>query len=1179
MYIRITLFCLCFLNFESIKSQQLESGADSYVPSWIWFVFLVLGLGFVQLVLYIFVLKRTVKKRTLGLREAFIEIQEQERLLGLIYNNTRDFIGLMQVVDADTYVVRKLPDWLLERIIEKYPKRHSYEILNMEMSEFYRDILNFNQEEISIRQQHVKNAIETRKPTYFEEDIALPIGVEGTAESAMIPIIKKDQVTHMLYVSRDVTKKRNMVEELQKSEEKMRKAVQTVPVMLNAFDNNGQIVVWNRKCEEVTGYLASEMIGNPNAFELLYPDHDYRNELFKRWQKSKNYDDETIISCKDGGKRIISWIHRAETHSIPGWDDWGVGVDITERREAEIALSRSEQQLTSMMANLPGMAWRLKIDKDFTIIFVSDGVRELLNMSREEFMSKGYKPRDFIIKEYHELVRAETNKSVESMTASELVIPLQVDGNIKWVLDRFKPVKLPDGQIVMDGLLIDISDKLESEQRLQMAIEGAREGMWDWDIEMDVLQLNEYAIEMLGFGNEIINNAYERFFEALHRDDAVPTKIALNEHLEGITPYYEKEYRLRTKEGGWKWIQTRGRVVQRKSDGSPLRAIGTHIDISDRKMADFALQEQKQLLSSLMSNLPGMAYRLDVENDYQATFVSEGSSQLLNISQEEIIKNGISPWDLILPEYHDTVRSFSERHIANRTGGEQILPVKSKTGDVKWVLDRFRVVDIAGKPMIDGLLIDITDKLESEQRLQLAIEGARQGTWDWDVESDVLSYNDYMAKMLGYEPGELEGNARFFYNLLHPEDKDESIEKLKQYLRGDRELFEQEYRILTKSGQYKWIMTRGHVVTRNEEGRATRAIGVHIDIDDRKRAELSLSENERMLSGLMSNLPGMVYKCKNDHEWTMLFASEGALELTGYSARELESGEVKFSDISLDTNKQDSNRQIQEAVKNSRSYTLIYRIRTKHGEIKWVWEQGSNIPETSLLEGFITDITDRIESEERIVGTIIDTEDNERKRISKELHDGLGQKLTTASLNFNSFKNDLSKDQKGYKKLVTGLNSLNAAIKESREIAHNLMPRSIDNFGYVPSVESMLADINSVSEIDFSFYQNLNGERCEKKFEIHLYRITQEAVNNILKYSQANKVVIQLMKYTDEIVLTIEDDGIGFDLNEVISKGDNFGLKSMKTRTNSLSGDFNIDSAPGRGTIITVEIPLKLVGV
>ena len=370
-------------------------------------------------------------------------------------------------------------------------------------------------------------------------------------------------------------------------------------------------------------------------------------------------------------------------------------------------------------------------------------------------------------------------------------------------------------------------------------------------------------------------------------------------------------------------------------------------------------------------------------------------------------------------------------------------------------------------------------------------------------------------------------------------------------------------------------MNRSRVVDRDQDGRARRVLGVHIDIDARKKAEIALSENERMLSALMSNLPGMVYRCHNDRHWTMVFVSEGAKELTGYPADELESNTTKYGDIILGSDKESVWKEVQTAVLQGRPFTLIYRIRTKEQKIKWVWEQGGLIEGTDLLEGFMTDITDRVEAEEKIVSTVIETEDNERKRIAKELHDSLGQKLTTASLNFNSLKKDMEIDQKGFSKLITGLNSLNAAIKDSRDIAHNLMPRSIENFGFVPSVESMIAEIDSVSDIKFEFYDNLEGDRFDEKLEVNLYRIVQEAVNNILKYSQAKNVTIQLMRYEEDLVLTVEDDGIGFIVEEVLAGNNCFGLKSMRNRVNSLSGNFNLDSFPNRGTSITIELPHK----
>ena len=1163
--------------YYQLLDTYFQKNTPVIVPLWVWGVIIAFGLGIVQLLVHVLVLRKQVEKRTEGLKEALNEIKEREHLLSLIYNNTRDFIGLLEVQGEDFFIIKKLPGWFLDKIAKHDAQYSAYRLLGMELSVFYNDVLKFDPVETKTRHEQIKEAIASSKPVHFEEKISTAIGIEGVAKSVLIPIRFSGKTSHVLYVSRDVTEERAWRMAITQSEERMRLAVQNVPVMLDAFDHGGKLLVWNKRCEEVTGYTSEEMIGNEKSFELLYPDTEYRLKMQKRWaQHGNDITDETVITCKDGGKRTILWIHQSATYPIPGWADWGIGIDVTEQRAAKLALEKSEQQLSSMMSNLPGMAWRLKIDENFTMIFVSEGSVELLGLTPSEFLSKGYKPRDFILEEYHELVRTETYRSVKEMSAGELVIPLHVNGKIKWVLDRFKPVKLADGEIVLDGMLIDISDKLESEQQLQMAIEGAREGMWDWNIEEDVLELNQYAIEMLGINDKRIEVASERFFAQLHPDDREVTQKALDDHLEGKTDYYEREYRLKTLDKGWKWIQTRGRVVQRSAEGKPVRAIGTHIDINDRKVAEFALVEKERLLSSMMFNLPGMSYRLDPRAGYSIEFVSEGCKDLFEVSNDEFTRRHAVIWDCIAPEYHGQVRMNYEEHTQDGSGGEHIIPIITDSGKTKWVLDRFNIVQFEdGLCMLDGIMLDITEKLENEQRLQLAIEGTRQGMWDWNAETGELTYNDYMMEMLGYEKEEMGFTAESFFNLLHPDQQEETWNKFKDHLKDKTTFFEQEYRIRVKSGEYKWVMNRSRVVDRDQDGRARRVLGVHIDIDARKKAEIALSENERMLSALMSNLPGMVYRCHNDRHWTMVFVSEGAKELTGYPADELESNTTKYGDIILGSDKESVWKEVQTAVLQGRPFTLIYRIRTKEQKIKWVWEQGGLIEGTDLLEGFMTDITDRVEAEEKIVSTVIETEDNERKRIAKELHDSLGQKLTTASLNFNSLKKDMEIDQKGFSKLITGLNSLNAAIKDSRDIAHNLMPRSIENFGFVPSVESMIAEIDSVSDIKFEFYDNLEGDRFDEKLEVNLYRIVQEAVNNILKYSQAKNVTIQLMRYEEDLVLTVEDDGIGFIVEEVLAGNNCFGLKSMRNRVNSLSGNFNLDSFPNRGTSITIELPHK----
>ncbi len=259
-----------------------------------------------------------------------------------------------------------------------------------------------------------------------------------------------------------------------------------------------------------------------------------------------------------------------------------------------------------------------------------------------------------------------------------------------------------------------------------------------------------------------------------------------------------------------------------------------------------------------------------------------------------------------------------------------------------------------------------------------------------------------------------------------------------------------------------------------------------------------------------------------------------------------------------------------------------FRILSKNGGYRWLYTKGSVVEKNKngtpvRMTGIVSDITERKHEQDKVIAAIVETEDKERSRIAKELHDGLGQNLTTSMLNLGFAKKEVSKlSEKSQQKFANGMEFLNLAIHETRNIAHNLMPKTILDFGYVSAIESMMEGLEEVSSIDFVFYNNLNGKRIEESLEVSLYRITQEAVNNILKYSNARKATIQLMSYPDLVMLIIEDDGKGFDPEKLDPKNGSFGINSMKSRAKAIRGTFILDSAPGKGTTITINIPMTV---
>jgi len=206
---------------------------------------------------------------------------------------------------------------------------------------------------------------------------------------------------------------------------------------------------------------------------------------------------------------------------------------------------------------------------------------------------------------------------------------------------------------------------------------------------------------------------------------------------------------------------------------------------------------------------------------------------------------------------------------------------------------------------------------------------------------------------------------------------------------------------------------------------------------------------------------------------------------------------------------------------------------------------------------------------------LLEAEDKERRRIAKELHDSLGQTLTAANFNFDALRNRVDFNSSSEPLYENAMLLLEKAIRETRNISHGIMPKDIDDFGYVMAVQSMVSGFQSISKLKINFFDNLVGERLPRNLELNLFRITQEALTNTIKYAEATEVTIQLMRYENDLILTIEDNGKGFNLASLQNQGTSLGIRNMRNRAAAFSGEFIFDSSVGHGTSITINIPLN----
>jgi signal transduction histidine kinase len=198
--------------------------------------------------------------------------------------------------------------------------------------------------------------------------------------------------------------------------------------------------------------------------------------------------------------------------------------------------------------------------------------------------------------------------------------------------------------------------------------------------------------------------------------------------------------------------------------------------------------------------------------------------------------------------------------------------------------------------------------------------------------------------------------------------------------------------------------------------------------------------------------------------------------------------------------------------------------------------------------------------------------EQERQRIAQDLHDGLGVLLSTIKMKI-SIENETEQSQS---KLKDIMGDIDIALEDMRGISRNLMPITLSKLGFNRAIEELIQNLRiSNPNLDIELIKIVDNERLIEPVGVNLYRIIQELLQNVLKHSNASELIIQLFCRDDVFVLMVEDNGIGFDVDNKKVVG--IGLENVKYRTVSMQGQLSIDSFKGKGTTITVEIPLKKV--
>ncbi len=210
---------------------------------------------------------------------------------------------------------------------------------------------------------------------------------------------------------------------------------------------------------------------------------------------------------------------------------------------------------------------------------------------------------------------------------------------------------------------------------------------------------------------------------------------------------------------------------------------------------------------------------------------------------------------------------------------------------------------------------------------------------------------------------------------------------------------------------------------------------------------------------------------------------------------------------------------------------------------------------------------------------LINSQEEERKRISQEMHDELGQTLTAITLDLKIIERDLDPEttQDIRERLSETRTMADELDQRIGDLALDLRPSLLDDLGLIPTLKWYVNRFSNRAEVEVELKVNDRKKRLPPEIETALYRITQEALTNVARHAQANKVLLRLDQQLKAVTVTIKDDGLGFDLEELLSSQtiwQGLGLVGMRDRISLLGGRLDIHSKPGEGTRIEIEIPL-----
>ena len=716
-----------------------------------------------------------------------------------------------------------------------------------------------------------------------------------------------------------------------------------------------------------------------------------------------------------------------------------------------------------------------------------------------------------------------------------------------------------------------VNKKLEeSELRYRSLIENASDTICITDHSHKFIDINPSGCKMFGYSRAEFLGFH--ITDVLFTEDLIVNPIKIEDLRAGKTISNERS--VKRKDGSSRLIELTSKMLE---DGNII-IFGR--DISERKESERLIKESEAKYRAFFeSSMDGILLTLS-EGDILSA--NPAACEIFKMTEAEICAAGLlAVVDLTDPRLHLLIE---ERQRTGQAKGELTL-LRKDGSKFEAELTSAVFTDSFGQNRTSMIVRDISERKLAELRIKesnelynLISKTTNDMVWDWNLLTNTVYRNkEGWKKLLGTACNEkVNDHVQNWDDRIHPEDM-ERVKLVTDELwkpESTKDFFEVECRVRRDDDTYVHVHDRGYIM-RNDSGEAIRLIGATQDITARKEAELQVVKSEIRFRSLVQNSSELI--CIFNAKGYFIYSSPAIKQMLGFEPEEtIEKnvfGLVHPDDINI---LKDYLSQIKPLGHNNMP---LLRFKNTLGEWRWIESKVTDMSDNPEVAGYVfncRDMTERILLEkelekerllkhQEITNAVISAQEQERRELGGELHDNVNQILAGSLLYLGLAKRELHIDHEYLQETYT---LINAAIEEIRNLSHSLIPPSLHESEFLDALKNIIESTQKTSGIIISLQAcGLDESSIPNKLKLTIYRIVQEQITNILKHAAAQKVIVRLVKDNEKTLLSIKDDGVGFDTGK---KANGVGLMNIKTRASLFNGAITIISSPGKGCELRV---------